>query len=183
MVIPDLIPDRLRGDIASFDLKDKKGKTIVDAGRRITAVRACLRKQASSALIPSEYLISRTLAEHRENSGEVLAECNAEVTAEILDKVAASDVKVIDTIYTNELDCGPYISDTLRIDGTRSRLEALVEIYRMMRPGEPPTKEAAENLFNNLFFSSERYDLSDVGRMKFNRRLGRKDSKGWCAVQ
>ena len=108
----------------------------------------------------------------------MLAECNAEVTAEILDKVAASDVKVIDTIYTNELDCGPYISDTLRIDGPGSRLEALVEIYRMMRPGEPPTKEAAENLFNNLFFSSERYDLSAVGRMKFNRRLGRKDSEG-----
>ena len=178
----DLIPDRLRGDIASFDLKDKKGKTIVEAGRRITARHVRLLEEAGIKRldVPSEYLIGRTLAKSiiDENSGEVLAECNAEVTAEILDKVAASDVKVIDTIYTNELDCGPYISDTLRIDGTRSRLEALVEIYRMMRPGEPPTKEAAENLFNNLFFSSERYDLSPVGRMKFNRRLGRKDSEG-----
>ena len=178
----DLIPDRLRGDIASFDLKDKKGKTIVEAGRRITARHVRLLEEAGIKRldVPSEYLIGRTLAKSiiDENSGEVLAECNAEVTAEILDKVAASDVKVIDTIYTNELDCGPYISDTLRIDGTRSRLEALVEIYRMMRPGEPPTKEAAENLFNNLFFSSERYDLSAVGRMKFNRRLGRKDSEG-----
>jgi DNA-directed RNA polymerase subunit beta len=178
----DLIPDRLRGDIASFDLKDKKGKTIVEAGRRITARHVRLLEEAGMKRldVPREYLIGRTLAKNivDENSGEVLAECNAEVTAEILDKVAASDVKVIDTIYTNELDCGPYISDTLRIDGTRSRLEALVEIYRMMRPGEPPTKEAAENLFNNLFFSSERYDLSAVGRMKFNRRLGRKDSEG-----
>ena len=178
----DLIPDRLRGDIASFDLKDKKGKTIVEAGRRITARHVRLLEEAGIKRldVPREYLIGRTLAKNivDENSGEVLAECNAEVTAEILDKVAASDVKVIDTIYTNELDCGPYISDTLRIDGTRSRLEALVEIYRMMRPGEPPTKEAAENLFNNLFFSSERYDLSAVGRMKFNRRLGRKDSEG-----
>jgi DNA-directed RNA polymerase subunit beta len=178
----DLIPDRLRGDIASFDLKDKKGKTIVEAGRRITARHVRLLEEAGIKRldVPSEYLIGRTLAKSiiDENSGEVLAECNAEVTAEILDKVAASDVKAIDTIYTNELDCGPYISDTLRIDGTRSRLEALVEIYRMMRPGEPPTKEAAENLFNNLFFSSERYDLSAVGRMKFNRRLGRKDSEG-----
>ena len=178
----DLIPDRLRGDIASFDLKDKKGKTIVEAGRRITARHVRLLEEAGIKRldVPREYLIGRTLAKNLvdENSGEVLAECNAEVTAEILDKVAASDVKVIDTIYTNELDCGPYISDTLRIDGTRSRLEALVEIYRMMRPGEPPTKEAAENLFNNLFFSSERYDLSAVGRMKFNRRLGRKDSEG-----
>ena len=178
----DLIPDRLRGDIASFDLKDKKGKTIVEAGRRITARHVRLLEEAGIKRldVPREYLIGRTLAKNivDENSGEVLAECNAEVTAEILDKVAASDVKVIDTIYTNELDCGPYISDTLRIDGTRNRLEALVEIYRMMRPGEPPTKEAAENLFNNLFFSSERYDLSAVGRMKFNRRLGRKDSEG-----
>ncbi|MGA1735979.1 MAG: DNA-directed RNA polymerase subunit beta [Pseudomonadales bacterium] len=178
----DLIPDRLRGDIASFDLKDKKGKTIVEAGRRITARHVRLLEEAGIKRldVPREYLIGRTLAKNiiDENSGEMLAECNAEVTAEILDKVAASDVKVIDTIYTNELDCGPYISDTLRIDGTRNRLEALVEIYRMMRPGEPPTKEAAENLFNNLFFSSERYDLSAVGRMKFNRRLGRKDSEG-----
>ncbi len=178
----DLIPDRLRGDIASFELKDKKGKTIVEAGRRITARHVRLLEEAGIKRldVPRDYLIGRTLAKNLidENSGEVLAECNAEVTAEILDKVAASDVKVIDTIYTNELDCGPYISDTLRIDGTRNRLEALVEIYRMMRPGEPPTKEAAENLFNNLFFSSERYDLSAVGRMKFNRRLGRKDSEG-----
>ena len=178
----DLIPDRLRGDIASFELKDKKGKTIVEAGRRITARHVRLLEEAGIKRldVPRDYLIGRTLAKDiiDENSGEVLAECNAEVTAEILDKVAASDVKVIDTIYTNELDCGPYISDTLRIDGTRNRLEALVEIYRMMRPGEPPTKEAAENLFNNLFFSSERYDLSAVGRMKFNRRLGRKESEG-----
>ena len=69
-----------------------------------------------------------------------------------------------------------FISDTLRVDLTRTQLEALVEIYRMMRPGEPPTKESAENLFANLFFSPERYDLSAVGRMKFNRRLGREES-------
>jgi DNA-directed RNA polymerase subunit beta len=87
-------------------------------------------------------------------------------------------VKTIDSIYTNELDRGPYISDTLRIDASRNRLEALVEIYRMMRPGEPPTKEAAENLFNNLFFSGERYDLSAVGRMKFNCRLGCREIEG-----
>ena len=82
------------------------------------------------------------------------------------------------TIYTNDLDCGPFVSDTLRIDPSRNRLEALVEIYRMMRPGEPPTKEAAENLFSNLFFSNDRYDLSAVGRMKFNRRLGREEIEG-----
>jgi DNA-directed RNA polymerase subunit beta len=87
-------------------------------------------------------------------------------------------VKGFETIYTNDLDCGPFVSDTLRIDSTTSKLEAMVEIYRMMRPGEPPTKESAENLFSNLFFAPERYDLSAVGRMKFNRRLGRPESEG-----
>ena len=84
-------------------------------------------------------------------------------------------IKTFKTLFTNDLDRGPYISDTLRIDTTNSQLEALVEIYRMMRPGEPPTKEAAENLFQNLFFTLERYDLSAVGRMKFNRRVGVKN--------
>ena len=91
----------------------------------------------------------------------------------MFDRLLELGVSRIETIYTNDLDCGPYVSDTLRIDLTSNRLEALVEIYRMMRPGEPPTREAAENLFNNLFFAKERYDLSAVGRMKFNRRLGR----------
>src|SRR5690606_29865174 len=77
-----------------------------------------------------------------------------------------------------DLDRGPYLSNTLRIDATKTQLEALVEIYRMMRPGEPPTKDAAQNLFHNLFFTFERYDLSTVGRMKFNRRLGRKEVTG-----
>ena len=85
-------------------------------------------------------------------------------------------IEAVETIYTNEIDCGPFVSDTLAGDSTRTALEALVEIYRMMRPGEPPTKESAENLFQNLFFSAERYDLSAVGRMKFNRRLGREES-------
>src|SRR4029079_7319373 len=77
-----------------------------------------------------------------------------------------------------DLDNGPYVSTTLSIDQTRTRLEALVEIYRMMRPGEPPTKDAAETLFEGLFFSPEKYDLSGVGRMKFNRRLRRETKVG-----
>src|SRR5690606_31985766 len=81
-------------------------------------------------------------------------------------------------LFTNDLDRGPYISETLRLDSTSNPLEAQIEIYRMMRPGEPPTREAAENLFRNLFFSQERYDLSAVGRMKFNRRVGRKEVTG-----
>ncbi|MFU1921981.1 hypothetical protein ACM6PT_33345, partial [Klebsiella pneumoniae] len=97
---------------------------------------------------------------------------------DLLAKVAKARVVRIETLYTNDIDCGPFISDTLKIDNTSNQLEALVEIYRMMRPGEPPTKEAAETLFGNLFFSAERYDLSAVGRMKFNRRIGRTEIEG-----
>jgi DNA-directed RNA polymerase subunit beta len=130
--------------------------------------------------VPAEYLHGRALAKNvvDEESGEVLFECNTELSAEVLAKLTEANVTAIETIYTNELDCGPYISDTLRQDTTRNPLEALVEIYRMMRPGEPPTKESAENLFQNLFFSPDRYDLSAVGRMKFNRRLGRDEITG-----
>ena len=178
----DLIPERMRGDVASFEIKDKKGETIVEVGRRITARH--VRLLESSGLrrldVPREYLMGRVIARDivNQDTGEILLPCNAVVTEEVLATLLQAGVSTIETIYTNELDCGPYISDTLRIDATRTRLEALVEIYRMMRPGEPPTKEAAENLFNNLFFTPERYDLSAVGRMKFNRRLGREEIIG-----
>ena len=113
-----------------------------------------------------------------QETGEIIFACNAEITHEMLAEFVEQGVTEFQTIYTNDLDCGPFVSDTLRIDGTTSKLEAMVEIYRMMRPGEPPTKESAENLFANLFFSPERYDLSAVGRMKFNRRLGRQETEG-----
>ncbi len=178
----ELIPDRLRGDVASFDIKDKKGKTIVEAGRRITArhVRQLEQAEIDRLDVPRDFLVGLALARsvvHPE-TGEVVAECNAEITPELMEAIEEAKIERLETIYVNELDRGPYISDTLRVDASRSRLEALVEIYRMMRPGEPPTKEAAENLFNNLFFTAERYDLSAVGRMKFNRRLGRKEITG-----
>jgi len=173
----DLIPERMRGDVASFEIKDKKGETIVEVGRRITArhVRLLEKSGLRRLDVPREYLMDRVIARDivNQDTGEILIPCNTVITDEVLNKLLDAGVATIETIYTNELDCGPYISDTLRIDATRNRLEALVEIYRMMRPGEPPTKEAAENLFNNLFFTPERYDLSAVGRMKFNRRLGR----------
>src|SRR5690606_30420039 len=111
-------------------------------------------------------------------TGEVLLPCNTALTAADLEKIETAGIKVIETLYTNDIDQGPFLSETLRIDSTRNRLDALVEIYRMMRPGEPPTKESAETLFNNLFFSADRYDLSTVGRMKFNRRLGRSEVEG-----
>jgi len=178
----DLIPERMRGDVASFKIKDKDGKVIVEVGRRITARHVRLLEDSGIRRldVPREYLIDRVVSRDLidESTGEIIVPCNAVITDEVLDKLLDAGVKEIETIYTNDLDCGPYISDTLRIDPTTTKLEALVEIYRMMRPGEPPTKEAAENLFTNLFFSSERYDLSAVGRMKFNRRLGREEIEG-----
>jgi DNA-directed RNA polymerase subunit beta len=178
----DLIAERMRGDVASFEIKDKNGKVMVEIGRRITARHVRLLEDSGIKRldIPREYLIDRVVAQDviDESTGEIILPCNGIITDEALDQILEAGVKEIETIYTNDLDCGPYISDTLRIDPTTNKLEALVEIYRMMRPGEPPTKEAAENLFTNLFFSNERYDLSAVGRMKFNRRLGREEIKG-----
>jgi len=107
-----------------------------------------------------------------------MSPCNTEITPEVLERMAQGGITHIETLYTNDLDCGSFISDTLKLDTTGSQLEALVEIYRMMRPGEPPTKEAAETLFHNLFFTEDRYDLSGVGRMKFNRRLRRESDTG-----
>ncbi|MCP5122844.1 MAG: DNA-directed RNA polymerase subunit beta [Pseudomonadales bacterium] len=176
-----LIPERLRGDVAAFDIKAGK-KVVVEEGRRITArhIRELEEAKITQLEIPPDYIHGRALAKNLvdKKTGEVIVECNSEVTAEILAKLAEAGVDVIETLYTNELDCGPFISHTLRQDSTRNELEALVEIYRMMRPGEPPTKESAENLFQNLFFSADRYDLSAVGRMKFNRRLGREEVLG-----
>jgi DNA-directed RNA polymerase subunit beta len=178
----ELVAERMRGEIAAFDIRDEKGGVIVERGRRITArhIRLMEKAKLETLQVPPEYIVGRSLARDivDTDTGEVLLDCNTELTADMLGKLAAKGIKRIQTIYTNELDCGPFVSETLRSDPTRNPLEALVEIYRMMRPGEPPTREAAENLFNNLFFSAERYDLSEVGRMKFNRRLGRDAVEG-----
>ncbi len=170
----ELIADRLRGDTATFDIT-VDGEIIIPKGRRITArhIRQLEKAGIDYLQVPHDYLIGKVVAKDiiDTNTGELICPCNTELTAEIIEKVVNSGAAEFETIYTNELDCGPFISETLRIDVTKTPEEALVEIYRMMRPGEPPTKESAEALFNNLFFSPERYDLSVVGRMKFNRRL------------
>ncbi|MGV3590853.1 MAG: DNA-directed RNA polymerase subunit beta [Gammaproteobacteria bacterium] len=177
----ELVPARLRGQVLNFEIKSKKA-TIVKPGVRITArhIREMEKAELTTLEVPAEFIIGNALAKEivDKDTGEVKYGCNAEVTQEMLNTFLKTGVKEFETIYTNDLDCGPFISDTLRIDSTQSRMDALVEIYRMMRPGEPPTKESAENLFGNLFFSLERYDLSAVGRMKFNRRLGRDSSTG-----
>ncbi len=172
----ELIPQRLRGETAMFTIRVGT-EVIVEEGRRITArhVRDMEQKGVKRLEVPKEYLLGKILAHDVFNTdtGEILAKANEILTLVAIEKIIEAGVSEIRVLYVNDLDRGPYISDTLRIDATRTRLEALVEIYRMMRPGEPPTKDAAENLFQNLFFNPERYDLSAVGRMKFNRRVNR----------
>ena len=177
----ELVAERLRGETLNFDLR-AGNEVIVEAGKRITArhVRALQSAKIKNLEVPDEYLVGRILAHDivDKKTGELLAASNTELDLTHLENFRNAGVDQIGTLFVNDLDRGPYISNTLRIDPTKTPLEALVEIYRMMRPGEPPTKDAAQNLFNNLFFTFERYDLSGVGRMKFNRRVGRKEIVG-----
>ena len=177
----DLVPERLRGETFNFDIVVGKN-VLVEAGRRVTArhVRELVKAGIGALEVPDDYLHGRVLGRDLVDpeTGELIAAGNEELDETHLAKFRAAGVERIDTLFINDLDRGGYISSTLRIDPTRNQLEALVEIYRMMRPGEPPTKDAAQNLFQNLFFSLDRYDLSAVGRMKFNRRVGREEILG-----
>jgi len=170
----ELTPSRLRGQTLPVDLKIKS-KLIVEANKRITArhVRQLEQAKMASLKVEDEFLIGKVLAKDifNQETGEVLILANTEIDQSIIESLRETNITELHTLYINELDKGPYISSTLRADLTSNKLEALVEIYRMMRPGEPPTKDSAEQLFLNLFFNHERYDLSEVGRMKFNRRL------------
>ena len=177
----ELVPARLRGETATFEIRIGE-QVVVEEGRRITArhVRQLEDAGVRRLAVPRDYIYGKILAHDVVNTdtGEIIAKANEVITAASAEKIIDAGITEIRTLFVNDLDRGPYVSDTLRIDPTKNRLEALVEIYRMMRPGEPPTRDAAENLFGNLFFNNERYDLSAVGRMKFNRRVGRKEILG-----
>jgi len=177
----ELVPERMRGEIARFDIT-AKGKLIVAKDKRITAkhVRELETAGITKIAVPEDFLLGRALAKNVVDTatGEVIANANDEIAETVLAKLREAGVATIQTIYTNDLDQGPYISQTLRIDEAADQLAAQVAIYRMMRPGEPPTEEAVKTLFNGLFFSEDRYDLSAVGRMKFNRRVGRQELEG-----
>lgn len=177
----DLIPQRLKGEIASFDVI-VGGDVLVEAGRRITArhVRQMEQVGLNTLTVDADYLIGKILAKSivDTETGEILVNANTEITQDIVDTILDSGTDSFSTLFVNELDRGAYISRTLSIDSSETTMDALVEIYRMMRPGEPPTQESAESLFNSLFFDSDRYDLSEVGRMKFNRRVGREETEG-----
>ncbi|MBI3917941.1 MAG: DNA-directed RNA polymerase subunit beta [Betaproteobacteria bacterium] len=178
----ELVPERMRGEIARFDISTSSGKLIVSKDKRITVKHVRDMEQAGLQRIgvPDEFVVGRTLAHNLidKESGEVIANANEEITDDLLAKLRQAGITQLQTIYTNDLDQGPYISQTLRIDETADQLAAQVAIYRMMRPGEPPTEDAVKTLFNGLFFSADRYDLSAVGRMKFNRRVGRGELEG-----
>jgi DNA-directed RNA polymerase subunit beta len=178
----EVVPERLRGEMARFDIVDKNGKTIVAKDKRITAkhIRELAEAGIKKITVPEDFVYGRIVAHNIVNpeTGEILALANEEISEDVLAKLQAEGIETLQTIYVNDLDRGPYISQTLRVDETVDPWAAKVAIYRMMRPGEPPTEDAVEMLFNGLFYSPERYDLSPVGRMKFNRRVGRQELEG-----
>ena len=178
----DLIPERFRGETVTFDILNQDGDVIIEREKRITVrhVRALEKSGLKELKVPEEYLMNKVLARDvvDTETGEIVAEANTEITPDVLDTLHKLGKLQVETLFVNDLNCGPFISDTLRIDQTLSQQDAQIEIYRVMRPGEPPTKDAAENLFKNLFFTLERYDLSAVGRMKFNRRVNRQEVTG-----
>ncbi len=181
-ILFELVPDRLRGEVANIDITDKSGNVIVQKDKRITArhVRDLQQANIKELVVPEEFLLGRILAHNviDKETGEVVASVNEEITETTLAKLREVGIGKINTLYVNDLNHGPFLSQTLRIDETTDEMTAQVAIYRMMRPGEPPTEEAVKSLFGGLFYSSERYDLSVVGRMKFNRRVGRTELTG-----
>jgi DNA-directed RNA polymerase subunit beta len=183
----EFVPERLRGEVARFDITDRDGNVIVQKDKRINAkhIRDLENAKTKFISVPEDYLLGRVLAKNivDAETGEVIANANEEITEGTLEKLREAKVKDIQTLYTNDLDQGPYISSTLRVDETTDRTAARIAIYRMMRPGEPPTEEAVEALFNRLFYSEDAYDLSKVGRMKFNRRVGRDEITGPMTLQ
>ena len=181
-ILFELVPERLRGEVANIDITDKSGKVIVQKDKRITAkhIRELQQANINELIVPEEFLLGRILAHDviDKETGEVVALVNEEITETTLTKLREVGIGEINTLYVNDLNHGPFLSQTLRIDETTDVMSAQVAIYRMMRPGEPPTEEAVKSLFGNLFYSPERYDLSVVGRMKFNRRVGRTELTG-----
>ena len=178
----EFVPERLRGQLANFDVLDKNGVVVIQKDKRINAkhIRELEAAKTKTIAVPDDYLVGRVVARNivDPDSGEILAYANDEITEELLATLRDAGIKQLETIYTNDLDSGAYISQTLRTDETADQMAARIAIYRMMRPGEPPTEDAVEALFQRLFYSEDTYDLSRVGRMKVNSRLGRAEMEG-----
>jgi DNA-directed RNA polymerase subunit beta len=178
----NFVAERLRGEVARFDITDKAGNVVIAKDKRINAKNIRDLEAAKTTIInvPDDYLIGRVVAKNivDGDTGEVLATANEEITETLLANLREAGVKELQTIYTNDLDQGSFISQTLRIDETADQMAARIAIYRMMRPGEPPTEDAVEALFQRLFYNEDTYDLSRVGRMKVNSRLNRPAMEG-----
>ncbi len=178
----EFVPERLKGEVARFDITDKSGNVVVEKDKRITAkhVRQLEQSGTTFVTVPEDFLVGRVMAKNMVDpeTGEIVAKANDELTEALLKKLRGAGIKEISCIYTNELDEGGYISQTLASDETADELAARVAIYRMMRPGEPPTEDAVQALFGRLFYNPDTYDLSRVGRMKFNARVGRDVAEG-----
>ena len=178
----EFVPERLRGQLANFDVLDKNGVVVIQKDKRINAkhIRELEAAKTKTIAVPDDYLVGRVVARNivDPDSGEILAYANDEITEELLATLRDAGIKQLETIYTNDLDSGAYISQTLRTDETADQMAARIAIYRMMRPGEPPTEDAVEALFQRLFYNEDSYDLSRVGRMKVNSRLGRAEMEG-----
>ncbi|MGH6662692.1 MAG: DNA-directed RNA polymerase subunit beta, partial [Rhodospirillales bacterium] len=169
--------ERMRGVKLNNDLINaKSGRVVVKAGVKITPrlVRELLEKGLEEQQVLEEDLIGRYIAVDliNEQTGEVYVQAGDEITEATLEALNVAKIQEIPTLAIDHVNVGPYIRNTLAVDKNSIRDEALIDIYRVMRPGEPPTLETAEALFQSLFFDSERYDLSAVGRVKMNSRLG-----------
>ena len=169
----NITKENLKGK--AFDFPIKIGTMSIVAGKRINAkiIQDFEKLKSPKIEIEKEDFIGQVFAKDVVNkeTGEIFATTNSQIDKTVLKNLSETKKLEFEIIYTNSIDSGPFVADTLRNDPSKSKAEALVDIYRMLRPGEPPTKESTEILFNNLFFSEDRYDLSDVGRMKLNWRL------------
>jgi DNA-directed RNA polymerase subunit beta len=178
----EFVAERLKGEVARFDITDKDGKVLVEKDKRVTArhIKQLETSGTQFVSVPEDFLVGRLVAKNMvdPDTGEIIAKANDELTDALLKKLRAAGIKELQCLFTNELSEGAYISQTLAQDETADQFAARVAIYRMMRPGEPPTEDAVESLFNRLFYSPDTYDLSRVGRMKFNARVGRDTSEG-----
>ena len=170
-------PDAMKGQKLTFDLVDAKtGKTLAEAGQKLTprALKKFTEEGVKEIIVPQEHILGAYLAADMVNTktGEIYAEAGDELTDAMLETLAEAGVKDIPVLNIDHVNVGAYIRNTLVADKNITKDDALIDIYRVMRPGEPTTPEAAEALFKSLFFENERYDLSEVGRVKMNARLG-----------
>ena len=167
----------LQGQTASADVVDDDGKVIVKQGKKFTRGRIRKLKRAELTRIPISFdeVLEKIAAEDvfDQTTGEILLECNEQLSEKIIEDLVSRNITEINVLFIDNVNSGPFLRDTLLADKISSPDEAILEIYQRLRPGDPPTEEQAQNLFDNLFFNPERYDLSKVGRLKLNYKFHR----------